>query len=241
MFLTPSSLPTSGYLFIFNKFILFYFIFHICDVENLAKFGPKFAKLVKITLEKHINPKFPRFSCGKKRKFASKKNTASNLNPLKQEENDSLYLVPTQTLECVIAFLVFLCLLLFVGYSGASGPTPCCRYTSCFTGSVFHSVKHRQNFGSMSGGHVIKWNLFSASGAFEQTKCSLHSAGRQVVPSFLSAKFLPEQSSPSHHSHLNPTRSLHQVRTSKATSSGIWVPALGSQFRLLSPTLGYLF
>jgi len=60
-----------------------------------------------------------------------------------------------------------------VGYLGASGPTPCGRYLYCFIGSVFHSVKHRQSFGSISGGHVIKWNLSSASGAFEQTKCSL--------------------------------------------------------------------
>jgi hypothetical protein len=41
---------------------------------------PKIAKLVEITLEKHISPKFPRYSCPKKRrKFAKKTNTDWNL------------------------------------------------------------------------------------------------------------------------------------------------------------------
>jgi hypothetical protein len=31
-------------------------------------FAPKIAKLVEITLEKHTSPKFPRFSCPKKKK-----------------------------------------------------------------------------------------------------------------------------------------------------------------------------
>jgi len=44
-----------------------------CDVKILADFASKIAKLVEITLEKHIYPEFPRFSCQKKRKFAPKK------------------------------------------------------------------------------------------------------------------------------------------------------------------------
>jgi hypothetical protein len=43
----------------FKLFPLLYF-FHICDVKILANFAQKFAKLVQITLEKHIFPKFPR-------------------------------------------------------------------------------------------------------------------------------------------------------------------------------------
>jgi hypothetical protein len=51
VFLPPSPLATSFFSF------FFFFFFHICDVEILAKIAPKIAKLVKITLEKHINPK----------------------------------------------------------------------------------------------------------------------------------------------------------------------------------------
>ncbi len=36
------------------------FLNHICDIEILAKSGPKIAKLVEITLQKHISPKFLR-------------------------------------------------------------------------------------------------------------------------------------------------------------------------------------
>jgi len=50
VFLPPSPLATGFFSFLF-------FSFHICDVEILAKIAPKIAKLVKITLEKHINPK----------------------------------------------------------------------------------------------------------------------------------------------------------------------------------------
>jgi hypothetical protein len=43
-----------------------------CDVKILANFASKIAKLVEITLEKHIYPEFPTFSCGKKAKIRSK-------------------------------------------------------------------------------------------------------------------------------------------------------------------------
>jgi len=38
-----------------------------------VNFSPNFAKLVEITQEKHIYPKFPRFSYRKKAKICSKK------------------------------------------------------------------------------------------------------------------------------------------------------------------------
>jgi hypothetical protein len=51
---------------------MFLFFFHICDVKILVIFSPKIAKLVEITLGKHIYPKFPRFFCQKKQKFTPK-------------------------------------------------------------------------------------------------------------------------------------------------------------------------
>jgi len=36
------------------KNIIFYFFLNMCDVEILANFAPKIAKLVEITLEKNI-------------------------------------------------------------------------------------------------------------------------------------------------------------------------------------------
>jgi len=53
--------------------------FKNCDVKILADFASKIAKLVEITLEKHIYSEYPRFSCRKKRKFAPKKEHCSLL------------------------------------------------------------------------------------------------------------------------------------------------------------------
>ncbi len=47
------------------------FFFHTRDVKILPNFAPKIAKLVEITLQKRISPKFPR--------FAKKTNTDWNL------------------------------------------------------------------------------------------------------------------------------------------------------------------
>jgi hypothetical protein len=44
-----------------------------CDVKIIANFASKITKMVEITLEKHIYPEIPRFSCRKKKKFAPKK------------------------------------------------------------------------------------------------------------------------------------------------------------------------
>jgi hypothetical protein len=52
--------------------MLFYFI---CDVKIIANFAPNFAKLVEITLGKHIFRKFPWFFCEKQKKFTQNKNT----------------------------------------------------------------------------------------------------------------------------------------------------------------------
>jgi hypothetical protein len=51
------------------------FFSHICDVQILANFASKIAKLVEITLENHIYPNFSRFFVRKKRKFGEKKKT----------------------------------------------------------------------------------------------------------------------------------------------------------------------
>jgi len=49
--------------------------FHICDVQILANFASKIAKLVEITLEKNIYPKFPRFFWSTKSKNSLQKKT----------------------------------------------------------------------------------------------------------------------------------------------------------------------
>jgi hypothetical protein len=49
-----------------------FFFSHIYDVKILVYFAPKIAKLVKITLQKHIFPKFPRFFLSKRVKIRSK-------------------------------------------------------------------------------------------------------------------------------------------------------------------------
>jgi len=151
-------------------------------MSNFSKFCPQNCKIGWNYTRKTYIQNFPDFPVEKKGRFALKKNTASNLKPPQTRKNDSLYLVPTQTLECVIAFLVFLCLLLFVGYSGASGPTPCCcRISILFHWKCFPFRKAQAEFWQYIWRACYKVeSILCIRGIW--TNKMLTSAGRQVVP-----------------------------------------------------------